>query len=435
MTEGGFWQSLANFLTLEEGIVATAFVGTCLLAINCALLGNFLVIRRMAMTSDTLSHAVLPGIMGGFLWNQTKDPVALLVGAVISGLLGTWLLHAITSTTKLRWDAAQGIVLSLFLGLGVCLFKRIERLPVTNKAGLDKFLFGQMVGLEGRDLVTLAVALACSLLLIFTCYPSLLVLSFDRNYGLARGLPMRVLHALLMFLTTLAVVVSMEAVGVVLISALMVIPVSAAMLWTQRLSRQIWLAAGFGVTAAFVGSAVSRIFNTAAGPSVVLAASFIFLVSFLFAPQNSFLAQWWQRLRWSKTVAAENVLKALYRELEDQNLPSDARVAISQFTLRSAISPKFVKSHLRELLRRQFVESDPTGTVVSLTEAGVVRSKQLVRAHRLWELYLTQRADYKADHVHDDAEDIEHMLSEEDLERLAQTLGNPTVDPHGRPIP
>jgi ABC-type Mn2+/Zn2+ transport system permease subunit/Mn-dependent DtxR family transcriptional regulator len=432
-----------KFHHLWVQLATPAVGGSILLAINCALLGTYLVVRRMALTSDTLSHAVLPGIVGGFVWQEKKDPLSLLVGAVVSGLLGTWLLNAITSTTKLKSDAAQGIILSFFLGMGVCLFRMLDTaLPTADKAGLKDFLFGQISAMGTEDVLLLAIALALSVVTVVLGYRNLLVLSFDKAYGLVRGLPVRLIHAWFMFLTTVAIVVSMSTVGVVLISALMVIPVSAAALLTRRLPRLLLLSMGIGAVSAFVGTSASRLWaGLAPGPCVVLSSSFFFAMAFVLSPHYGPVARRWRSFQWHRRVKWENALKDIYRWLEDTHqLVPAARGTASAFAMDRNRTPKAASHQLQKLASMGYLHLQPSttgaeGTGFTLTETGLAKARQLVRAHRLWELYLTQRAAYATDHVHADAEEMEHMLTPDNLERLAQSLGSPTHDPHGREIP
>ncbi len=430
-----FAEQLRQLLTLSDPGLRLALVGTVLLAINSALLGSFLVVRRMAMTSDTLSHAVLPGIMLGYLWNMTKSPSALLIGAVISGVFGTWLLGWIKSTTKLGNDAAQGIVLSFFLGLGICLWERLKRLPLPpgakeSSAGLDQFLFGQMAGLKGQDVTMLGIGLLVTLATILIFHRGLLTLSFDPAYGRARGLRMGWMHGWLMLLTTVAIVLSMEAVGVVLISALMVIPAATAALWTKQLRKMFVYSASLGAFSAVLGISATWLIPTGkeavvpAGPAVVLASAFCFGLAFLFSPRGGSFHKLRQKLHLGQRVAAEDALLAAFRWLEQHGHP-----------LTHPFPESVLVGHdARRLRRSGWTQPGAPGFLV-LTEVGQGRSKELVRAHRLWELYLTQRASFAQDHVHEDAEEMEHMLTPEVLDRIATILGNPTHDPHGREIP
>lgn len=412
---------------MDDSFLRTAVLGAVLLGINCGILGSFLVVRRMAMVGDTLSHAVLPGVVAGYLWNYTKDPMAMLIGALGAGIIGSLLMSAITSTTKLKQDAAQGIILTTFFAVGVCL---ITMLPPGNKAGLEKFLFGQLAAVSSQDVVWLVRTTGLTLLVVVLLFRGLLLLSFDPVFGRLLGLPMRFLHYGLMLLTTLTIVVAMEAVGVVLVSALLVIPASSASLLTDRFSRLILLSAIFGVIAALSGSFFSFVFDDlAAGPMVVISSAVIFALAFCFSSKNGLLIRWLRNRRRDTVVAMENQLKAIYRFHEDRG--SDVSGPFDAAEI-SALKGPWI---LRRLLANEMIVEGASAGLFALTEKGKNTAQRLVRHHRLWELYLANRAKYALDHVHDDAEKMEHLMTDEQAGRLAEVLGNPTTDPHGRLIP
>lgn len=422
-------ENAGRFLTLDDAFVRASVLGAVLLGLNCGTLGSFLVVRRMSLVGDTLSHAVLPGIVGGYLWNQTKDPMAMLVGAIIAGVIGTMLMNAITATTKIKSDAAQGIILSVFFAIGVCL---ISLLPPGNKGGVDRFLFGQLAAVSAQDLSWLGKATSITAVCCLLGYRGLLVLSFDPIFGKLSGLPMRFLHYGLMLLTTLAIVVAMESVGVVLVSALLVIPAAAASLLTQRLHSLILMAAAFGVMSGLLGTFFSFVGDQPTGPMVVICAATIFAMAFGFSPRTGLVTGWWAAWRWQRRVEMENDLKAIYRRLEDRQEEELSAANSVDFSLGEIITLK--KFH--RLQRQGLAEAGASGTTKwRLTSKGLDAARRVVRHHRLWELYLSRRASYPADHVHADAEKIEHLMDDDQARRLADQLGNPTTDPHGRPIP
>jgi ABC-type Mn2+/Zn2+ transport system permease subunit/Mn-dependent DtxR family transcriptional regulator len=428
----GAWDQAGRFLRLEDAFVRAAVAGGILLGINCGLLGSFLVVRRMALAGDTLAHAILPGIVGGYLWNLTKDPTALLVGAILAGVLGSLLMNAITATTKLRADAAQGIVLTVFFALGVCL---ISLLPQGNKAGVDKFLFGQLAAVDAQDLNWLVKATALTILVIVVFYRGLLVLSFDPTFGRLSRLPMRLLHYGLMLLTTLAIVVAMEAVGVVLVSALLVIPASAASLLTDRFGKLLVISALFGMAAAVAGSFFSFVgTRLAAGPMVVICAAGLFALAFLFSPQHGVYRKWKDTRRWNRRVEVENWLKRIFRYLEDRRQAVADVVDLPAFVAQYNFNRSHWQKGYRRLREAELIES-VSDHEFRLSEKGQTESRRVVRHHRLWELYLASRASYALDHVHEDAEAMEHLMTEEQAARMAELLGNPQQDPHGRSIP
>jgi len=414
-----------RFLSLQDAFLRDALLGTMLLGLNCGLLGVLLVSRRMAMLADTLSHAVLPGIAAGFLWTMTKNPVALVCGAIATGVLSSLIVSWITHTTRLKPDAALSVVLTVFFAAGIALIKMISNaFPGANKAGLDRFLYGQTAGISGGDVVMLAVTAGITLLTLLIGYRGFQVLAFDETFGRAAGLPVRVLHYVQMFLTTLAIVVSMEAVGVILVAGLLVIPASTAWILSRNLKRILWLAALLGMAAALLGNFTAFVITPKGGGSIlVLCAGLMFAAAFLFSP-DGLARRAWRWLQHGRRIKREDSLKAIYRLLESRDFASpEIRAGDAALTSRD----------LRTLRRHGFGEGRAPS--FTLTPAGFREAARMVRNHRLWELYLTQRAGYAQDHVHDSAEQMEHLLAEENIAHLMEVLGHPVTDPHGKRIP
>ncbi len=423
----------ARFLTLQDVSVRYALLGSVLLGLGCGLLGGFVVVRRMALVGDALSHAVLPGVALGFLWNMTKDPLAIFVGATVAGLLGTALVGALTRTTRLKEDAALGLVLATFFAAGMCLVTMIQRLPTGNKSGIDKFLFGQAAALGADDLALMAVVTAAVLGLVIAFYKELLVTSFDPGFARSSGVPARWIHHGLMLLLAAAVVTALQAVGVVLVSALLITPAAAAYLLTDRLHRLLLLASLFGVLAGVLGAFVSFLRpGLPTGPLMVVAASTVFTGAFLFGPRHGVLARWWRQRSGTARMRRENTLKAMFHVLEADETGGEALSVLSLAGRRKETETEALRQ-VDELVRHGLATRE--GDTLYFTPAGRRRAGEIVRNHRLWELYLTQSANIAPDHVHDDAERIEHVLGEQVVRDLERRLNYAKVDPHGKAIP
>ncbi len=426
------YEQALRFFTFRDPSLRLALAGSLLLGVSCGLLGAFLVVRRMALVGDTLSHAVLPGVALGFLWKMTKDPAAIFIGATVAGLLGTLVTGWLTRTTKLKEDAALGIVLSVFFAIGLCLMGVIQRLPGADKSGIGSVFFGQAAALGGGDVALMAATTGATVLILALFYKEFLAVSFDAVFARTIGLPVRLLHNLLMLLLAAAVVVALQAVGAVLVSAMLIIPAAAAYLLTDRMHRMLILSALLGMLAGGLGAFVSFLgSNLPTGPCMVLAASAIFAVTFLFAPRHGVLARWWRTRERRRRVARENTLKAIYQVLEHGGFQRDG-VSCDELAARSRSSPANARRAASALTRHGFAIAGPE---VRLTPEGMRVARTVIRNHRLWELYLTERANFRTDHVHDDAEEIEHLLGEETVRELEQRLDFPERDPHGREIP
>jgi len=434
LIEVDVWEQVGDFFKMKKP-VPVMLTGALLLGLSCGLLGSFIVVRRMALMGDTLSHAVLPGVALGFMWTMSKNPVAMMVGATLAGLLGSLVVTWIRRTTRIKQDAALGIVLATFYALGVCMVKMLEKLGTGKTGGLDGIFFGDAAALRRDDVWLMAVLSLVTVLLIAALYRPLLAISFDPGFARSAGLPVVWLDHLMMTFLTFAIVVALQAVGVVLVSALLITPAATAYLLTDRLHRMLVIAgvvgmfsAALGVFCSFLGSGLPS------GPFMVLSASFVFGVTYLFAPRYGTATRWWRRRNRSQQIRNENTLKAIYRVLEDRGFKGDG-VSLQELAEQRRDTLEIARKQVRALVRAGAATTGEAGNVAYLTPEGQQRGWAIVRNHRLWELYLTNQADYEPDHVHDDAEKIEHVLGEDAVRELEKLLDYPEVDPHGKQIP
>lgn len=414
--------------------------GATLLGIAGGVLGCFALLRRQSLLGDALAHAALPGVCLGYLATGSKAPFGLLAGALVAGLLGALLILAVVRFTRVKEDSAIGIVLSVFFGLGIVLLTHIQKLPYGNQSGLDKFLFGQAATLLPRDVAVMAVLAAVVLGLVALFYKELKLLSFDREFGASLGLPMRSLEILLTLLLVIVVVVGLQTVGVVLIVATLITPAAAARQWTERLGVMLGIAAAIGGSAGAVGALLSsRIERLPTGPVIVLVTSAVLVVSLLFAPRRGLLHAWLETRRVAARIRRENLLKDLYlvaeRLVETSPRSANSAASASWAALMGmrGQSRRELSRLLRPLVAAGLSRVDAAG--VSLTARGLEAAEDIVRRHRLWEVYLTRRLELPSDHVHRDAEAMEHALTSEAVADLERALGYPRIDPHGQPIP
>lgn len=435
VTESTLIEQAIRFFTFQDPSVRYALVGSMLLGVSCGLLGSFIVVRKMALVGDALSHAVLPGVALGFLWNMSKDPVAIFVGATIAGLIGTTVVGWITQTTRLREDTALGMVLAGFFSIGVCLVTMIQRLPTGNKSGVDKFLFGQAAAMGREDIQLMAIVTAVSVVTVFVFYKEFLVTSFDSGFARSAGFPTRLVHHGLMLLLAFAVVIALQAVGVVLVSAMLITPAAAAYLLTDRMHRMLILASFFGLVAGSVGAFLSFLgSNLPTGPFMVLGATALFAGAFLLGPKHGVFLRWLRHRSRAHRVQRENSLKSIYHVLEGRDFAGEG-VSVKELAERRRETIEESRARAVELRRNGFVTLQEDGNMIFLTPDGWQRACSIVRNHRLWELYLTNAAHIAADHVHEDAEKIEHVLGEEVVRELERRLDYATKDPHGKLIP
>jgi len=429
------WEQALRFVTFQDPSVIWWLLGALLLGASCGLLGSFIVVRRMALLGDTLSHAVLPGVVLGYMWNMEKDPVAILIGATVAGLLGTVLVSLIRRTTKLKEDAALGMILASFFALGIALLTMIQQTHAGNQSGLDKFLFGQIAAVGVADIRVMAVVTLINVGLIFFLYKGFLMVSFDEAFARSIGIPSRALHYLMMLMLAVTIVISLKAVGVVLVSAMLVTPAATAFLLTDRLSRMLWISALIGMMTGAGGAFLSYLgSHLPTGPLMVLVSGVIFLTVFLFAPRQGLALRIWHRRSRSSRIQKENMLKAIYHVMEGLQFAGEG-VSMEDLARHRHQTLDEVQRDLHPLLKEGALTRDTKGQMLYFTPLSYQRACEIVRNHRLWELYLTNEVNFAADHVHEDAEEIEHILGEETVRKLERRLNHPRLDPHGKIIP
>ena len=436
LVESNTWDQIKRFFSFSDRGLQLSLMAALLFGAVCGLTGSFIVVRRMALFGDAISHAVLPGVAIGFMWGMEKDPLAILIGATLAGLLGSVLVQAIVRTSRIKQDAALGIVLASFFALGLCLIRMVQNNEGASRiTGLKTYLFGDVAVIDRADLITMAVIVILTFVVFYYLYRPLLVISFDRQFAYSIGISVRLLDAVFQMFLAVAIVVSLQAVGVVLVSAMLIIPAATAYLLVDRMNKMIVFAMILGVMSATLGVFFSFLgSNLPTGPFMVISSSLLFLMAYLFSPKNGRIMKWFRYMKLKSKVRSENTLKLIYHYIEkNSEVRTGIQIEISELVKLKKVTTKSMLSDLNKLQKSGSVNIE--NKTVSLTQMGMDLAVSVVRNHRLWELYLTNEADYAADHVHDDAEKVEHLLSEEKVRELELFLDYPTVDPHGKPIP
>lgn len=346
----------------------TVALGSGALGIVSGALGSFAVLRRQSLVGDAISHAALPGIALAFLLTGSRAPLVLLIGAAIAGWIATLIVMAVVRASRVKYDGALGLVLSVFFGFGLMMLTFIQRRPDASQAGLDKYLFGQAATLIVKDVVTMAVVGAIALAAMLLLWKEFKLLSFDADYGATIGYPMRLLDVVLTTLIVIAIVVGLQTVGVVLMSAMIVAPAAAARQWTDRLGWMVGLSALFGALAGVVGATLSGTTeHLPTGPTIIVCMSAIVAFSLLFAPNRGLLARRIAERRTRYQLRGEALLADL-NELESQH--DGARHGHSAAVLQ-AMNPgrAGLDRTLSQLLEQGFVQQAGNGNW-SLTDAG-----------------------------------------------------------------
>lgn len=291
-------------------------LATLLLGLSSGVLGSFAYLRKQSLMGDALSHAALPGVCIAFMLTGTKSLLFFMIGAAVAGVLATFGIGYITRHTRIKQDAALAIVLSAFFGLGIMLLTRIQQSGSGSQAGLDKFLFGQAAAMIHSDVVTMAVLAIFLTAVCALFFKHFKMISFDPGFARMLGYPTHGLEQFLMLLLVIAVVVGIQAVGVVLMAAMLITPAVSARYWTDKLGLMVVLSGIFGAMSGVVGTLVSTVANKLpTGPLAVLAATALFTVSVLFAPKRGFVAKKLQLARVKRSVRRELQARELKKEV------------------------------------------------------------------------------------------------------------------------
>jgi len=428
-----WWQEIISFFSFAEPNVEIVFWGSLLLSAVSGLVGSFTFLRKQSLIGDVIAHSVLPGICLAFLIGKEKDPAYLLIGATIAGWLSTVAVDFISSRSKIKSDTAIALVLSVFFGLGVLILTNIQHSGMANQSGLDQFIFGRASAMNPADVQVFAVVGVLITLVVLIFFRAFKLLSFDPQFAQSIGFPLDLLRMILSVITVATVAMGVQAVGVVLMSALLITPAAAARFWTDRIRVMMILAVLISAASGVIGAAISYTSSgMPTGPWIVIVLSAMALLSSLLGKNKGLLKA--RLLRWSndRKIAIENTLKSFFYltdGFEDDPGP------ISSKTLREKS-----RMHRADLRRgifyarlKGFLRKENGGWVLS--EEGEKISKETVRKHRLWELYISKFMHLKPDHVHDDAEGIEHIITPEIEAELEELLEFPETDPHDKAIP
>jgi len=290
----------------------TVALGAAALGATSGALGSYAVLRKQSLLGDAISHAALPGIALAFLLTGSKAPLVLVLGAAVAGWIGTLLVMRIVNATRVKEDSALGIVLSVFFGVGLVLLTYIQKRPDASQAGLDRFLFGQAATLLHRDVIMIASLGGIALGVAALFWKEFKLLSFDPDFAASLGFPVRGIDVLLTSVLVLSIVIGLQTVGVVLMSAMVVAPAAAARQWTDRMETMVVLAGGFGALAGVSGAVISSLGqHMPTGPTIVLCLTGIVLVSLALAPNRGLVWESVRQARSRRQLHMHSVLRDL----------------------------------------------------------------------------------------------------------------------------
>jgi len=416
----------------DTWIVITA----ALSAMACAVLGNYLVLRKLSMMGDAISHTVLPGLAIAFLITGTRDSVPMFIGAAVIGIATALLVQGLSRYSRLDEGSAMGVVFTTLFAVGLVL--------ITNAAehvDLDPgcVLYGaiELAPLETRKLfgmdvpiaaITNGVMLIVNLAFVGFFHKELKVCAFDPEMAESLGISAGRMHYVLMTLVAATCVSAFESVGSILVIAMLIVPGAAAWLLVGRMSSMIMVSLAFAAGSAFLGHlsaiTVPGWFGHASTSTAGMmggVSGILFAVTFLLSPRHGLVSRALHQALLSLRVAREDILATLYRREE-----RDEAAAGTGAGWRNRLAERML------LAKGEIIAA---GGNLRLTDSGRESAKSLVGTHRLWETYLVAEGGSATERVHGAAERLEHFTDEVLRGRLAEEAGHPDVDPHNRSIP
>ena len=397
------------------------------------LVGGFLLLRKRSLMGDTLSHAMLPGICIAFIimasaGGDGKSLAGLLWGAAAAGILSCATVLGIRHGTRIKDDAAMGIVLSVFFGLGIALLGIIQQMPEGSAAGLESFLYGKAASMILRDFAVLAGVTLIAGFLCVLLFKEFRMLCFDEEFAAAQGWPVRTLDAAMLVLVTMVTVAGLQAVGLILVIAFLITPAAAARFWTRKLGATLVLGAGIGGLSGWLGAGVSGLFpRLPTGAVIVLMAAGLFLASMLFGTARGVFVRFVRQSMLKRKIARQHLLRAAYEWLEahanpsEQNCVQNRPILLRGLLASRSWSTRFLQREIQSAYDDALIEHYGANDLL-FSEAGFREAAKVTRNHRLWELYLIQNADIAPSHVDRDADAVEHVLGTELVKELETLL-------------
>ena len=422
---------ICNVLILRDYNTRLVVICTILLGCACGLMGGFLLLRKRSLMGDTLSHATLPGVGLSFLLllalgGDGKSLPILLAGAGITGIIGCAAVLFIREQTRIKDDAAMGIVLSVFFGAGVAILGVIQKMPEGSAAGLESFIYGKTASMVMSDFQILVFITVCVITCSLLLFKEFRLLCFDENFAAVLGWPVKFLDILLLALITAVTVAGLQAVGLILIIAFLITPAAAARFWTNQLDRMLMLSALIGAASGWIGTSLSAFLpRLPAGAVIVLVAALFFVASMLIGTERGAMIRFLRQSRLEKRMGRQHLLRALYEILEGGRVTEELNiraVPFRQIRGRRTWSDRRLRDYIRRAYNEGLVEAPNKADSILLTETGLVEAEQVTRNHRLWEMYLIEYADVATSRVDRDADMVEHILGDKMVTRLENKL-------------
>jgi manganese/zinc/iron transport system permease protein len=422
--------SILDILLLDDWNTRVVVLGTAMLGVAAGVVGTFLVLRKRALLGDTVSHAMLPGVVGAFLVMQAfggggKSLGGLLLGAAIAGTLAAWAIPVLRRSTRLKDDAVMGIVLGGGFGLGIAMLGVAQSLPGGNQAGLESFIYGRTASMVRSDAIGIGVTAVVTLIIAAALAKEFRLLCFDEAFGRAIGRREGLLDLGLMLLAVTVTVVGLQAVGLILVIALLIIPAAAARFWADAFPRMVALAGLIGAASCWIGASISAMApKLPAGSIIVLTLAGFFVFSMVFGMRRGAVRRIVRSSGLRRRTGQQHLLRAAAEWMEASG--ADTWTMDDLASMRSWSRGRLHTLHRRGV-RTGNVNRD--GRRFTLSLSGRAAADRVLRNHRLWELFLIRHADIAASHVDRDADLVEHVLGEELVANLERVLAGSDATP------
>lgn len=431
-------------------------LASILCGVACALVGNFLVLRRLSLIGDAISHAVLPGIAAGFLFFASRSPWVALVGAALVGVLTVWLIELVKHLSRIEESAAIGVVFTALFALGIVMVSQTEHVDLDPSC----VLYGNLETIILQTVETPfgpipSVILELAAICLFNTL-AILILSkwwilstFDPILAAAQGIPVALMRYLLAAMVAMVCVLSFRAVGNILVVAMLIVPPATAWLLANRISTMISLSLLTAVLSSILGHlaaiTIPHLFGFKSANSAAMVATtsgLLLALAIVLSPKTGLLWKWFQQIALNRRILAEDILALFYRQAEAHTSSANTKpfppLTTSTIAAKLQRSNSSILKALQDLVAKRWITTGKSSSNAAwweLTDEGFRQAQDMVRTHRLWEHFLHEETKLSDPRLHANAESLEHFTSEQLRESLSQRAGDSTRDPHGKEIP
>lgn len=422
---GFLYQSFVE--PLSQGFFLKALLGGVITAVVCSVIGCLVILKRMSFLGDALSHAMIAGVSGGYLFMKIVFGIeafapAMLAGSVIAAIITIGLIGFVSNISKVKEDTAIGIVYTGIFAAGVVLVSIFHDLIHID---IVHFIMGDVLGIADADLWVSAFVAVVVLSVIILFFRYFQITAFDPVMAASMGIPVVLIDYALTTGVSLVVVSAVTMVGVILVVGLLITPAATAYLISDRLDRMMMLAAVFGITSVVGGLYLSVWLNSSGGGAIMLFCTFQFLLVLFVAPRYGIISNWLRKRRMIPQELREDLLVSILRKKGEAIQVHELKGYVR---IHSSLVPKAVKA----LFREQLISGGNEGW--RLTAKGEEEAMKILRVHRLWESYL-QSVGAPSGEIHQMAHQLEHLEYNQSAEYLDSRLGHPQTGAHGEYIP